>query len=212
MRHILDPSPSPLDLFLKLSNWIGIAIYGWIIVEMFQLWHHPGPDDAARILTLATIMAFEFVLVHSGVFMAVMPKKISLLVFIPFYGVFALAMNAMTPGNTILWLYLGIIAVRMRFAFSNPTEEAKGKNMTMSVAAVMTYFVLIFVFAFGANIIPDLGLTAEYLESSGFQTLRNGATGIFIESPQVPLAMGIVYFTLIALWEIKIFGLLKPAP
>ena len=198
-----------MALFYRLSGWIGILIYAALIYEMLRLWIAPTADDTARILTLAVMMGFEFIMVHSGVFMAVFPRKISLFIFVPIYGLFAWSFNSMVPGNEILYLYLGVVFVRMRFAFSNATEKEKSMNMLMSLIAVMSYFFLILIFAFNSERIPKMGLTPEFLESSGY--LKDVAVGgIFTDMPNVPLAMGVIYFTLLAYSEIKIYKLLTP--
>lgn len=108
----------------------------------------------------------------------------------------------------MMWIYFGIVALRMRFAFSNPTEDQINKNILMSIATVMTYFILVFIVAFNADNIPVFGLTAEYLQNSGYNDIRDSG-GIFLDTPNTALAMGGVYFTILAIWEILIYGLLK---
>ncbi len=195
----------------RLAEWVNIVFYSILVFEMLRLWFAPGPQDVGRILTLAMLMVFEFVLVHSGLFMAVFPRRISLILLIPFYGLFAIVFNFIVPGNAILFLYLAVIFVRMRFAFSNPTRAEKTKTLIVTICAAFLYFVLVFIFAFGANFIPDFGLNQDFLQSNAYFNLSD-AGGIFVEQPHIPLAMGSVYFTLLALLEVKVYGLLKPKP
>ncbi len=195
----------------RIFEWIGIILYAALVFEFLRLWIAPSPNDIERILTLVMLVLFEFVLVHSGVFMAVMPRKMSLFIFIPFYGIFALAMNAAVPGNTILILYMAVVLVRMRYAFSNPTDEMKTKTLIFSGAAAFLYFILMFIFAFGGDFLPKFGLTHSFLQGNGFFNLAN-ASGEFIEKPHIALSMGAVYFTLLSVLEIKVFGLLKNTP
>lgn len=171
---------------------------------MGKLLLYPGADDGETILTFGVLMGFEFILVHSGVFMAVTPRRLSLTLLVPFYGVFAWAMNTMIPGNAVLWLYLSVILTRMRFAFSEPTKLAKDRNILFSITAVMTYFVLVFIFAFSAENLPRFGITELYLQSVTYDTLHDSG-GIFIDLPNVPLLMGVVYFTLLAFLEWRIY-------
>lgn len=185
---------------MQIWGWVGVALYLLLAFQMARLLVYPGPDDGPIILTFGAMMAFEFILVHSGVFMAVFPRKMSLLIFVPLYGLFAWAMSSTIPGNTILWLYLGVVFTRMRFAFSSPTPEAKGANILFSLAAVSTYFVLIFVFAFSSELLPRLGVTEAFLQSINYADLHDSG-GLFIDLPHVPLTIGIVYFTLLAFYE-----------
>jgi len=195
--------------FNRLSGLAGLATYAFLIFEMARLWIAPDTSDVERIQTLAVMMAFEFIMVHSGVFMAVFPRKMALFVFVPFYAAFAFAMNAMAPGNTILWLYFAVVFFRMRFAFSDPKSEDKTRAMGMSLAAVTTYFFLVLAFAIGSEAVPELGLSEQFLIESGYKETVEGG-GIFVDTPNVPMALGIVYFSLISLWEIKIYRLFKP--
>ena len=171
---------------------------------MAVLLHSPGPTDGIIILTFGVMMGFEFILVHSGVFMAMAPRWLSLTLLVPTYALFAWAMNSAVPGNAILWLYLGVTFTRMRFAFSNPSAEAKSANMLFSISAVITYFILIIIFASSSESLPRFGITEAYLQSIGYNDLHDSG-GIFIDLPNVPLAMGVVYFALLAVYEWVIY-------
>jgi len=193
----------------RISEWLNIVFYGLLVFEMLRLWFAPEPNDVGHILTLGMLMAFEFVLVHSGIFMALLPRRLSLILLVPVYSLFALVMNFAVPGNAILLLYLAVIFMRMRFAFSNPGEDEKIRAGIMAGLCAFLYFVLAFTFAFGANFIPEFGLTQEFLQTNGYFT-QSDASGIFIDQPNVPMAMGIIYFTLLALLEIKVYKMLRP--
>lgn len=198
-------------LLNRIAGLAGLATYAVLVFEMTRLWVMPETTDVERIQTLAVMMGFEFIMVHSGVFMAVFPRKMALFIFVPVYALFAFAMNSMAPGNTILWLYFAVVFFRMRFAFSDPKSKEKDQAMLISLAAVMTYFFLVLGFAMGSNHVPKLGLTDQFLLQSGYrESVKAG--GIFLDTPNVPLAMGVVYFSLIAFFEAKIYGLFKPSP
>ncbi|WP_409432047.1 hypothetical protein ACJ3XI_07440 [Litorimonas sp. RW-G-Af-16] len=197
----------------RLLGWVGIAIYAALVYEMLRLWISPQANEVDRIATLAVMMAFEFIMVHSGVFMAALPRKFTIFFFVPFYGIFALIFNSLAPGNEILYLYMGVVFMRMRFAFSDADEATKAASVIMSILAVFIYFVLVFIFAFGAALVPRLGLTEAFLEMAGYANAHNSG-GIFIDYPHVPLAMGTVYFTLLAMsevWVFKLFSTKLPA-
>lgn len=202
------PPESRFNLFAVVSGWFSIALYGFLVFEMLRLWIAPTEDDALRVLTLAVMIGMEFIMAHSGVFMAVMRRAWAMAILVPIYGLFAWGFSSYIPGNEMMWIYFGVVAMRMRFAFSNPTEDQIGRNIGLSAVVVMTYFVLIFLFAFNADNVPQFGLTPEYLTASGFHELHDSG-GIFIDQPHVALAMGVVYFTLIAIWEALIYGLVK---
>ena len=52
-------------------EYVEVAQTALIACQYLYLWLFAGPDDAYKVYSLAILMAFEFVMVHSGLFMAV---------------------------------------------------------------------------------------------------------------------------------------------
>ncbi|MBL0736290.1 hypothetical protein JI750_05305 [Flavobacterium sp. GN10] len=182
------------------------AYYAYVFL---MVWTHPELHPVSLINDLAVLMAFEFIMVHSGVFMAVMPKKWSLFVFFPLYGLFAYSFNESVVNTNILYIYLLTVLNRMRFAFSNVAPEVRVYQMGKSAAKAVFYFFLILAVCIGNSIVPPFGLTNEFLEKSHyFQTVKS--SGLFIEKPYVPICMGFVYYALPVLYFVyrilKSFG------
>ncbi|MFR5958948.1 MAG: hypothetical protein ACLUHA_04915 [Bacteroides stercoris] len=119
-----------------------------------------GPDDAYKVYSLAILMAFEFVMVHSGLFMAAMPLKASIRLFIPLYGLFAFAFgHSMREGDyTIIILYLATVLNRMRFAFFNVSKSVKQRVVRQSMIALAVYFVLTVSVVCAESVIPSFSL------------------------------------------------------
>lgn len=203
-----EPRFGGLSSLWRLSEWIGILLYAVLIYQYVTVWSDPGPDDGAKIATLSMMILFEFVLAHSGIFMAAFPRKMALYIFVPFYGIFALSFNAIVPGNTIILLYCGVVLVRMRFIFSDPSDSARGRALGMSVISMILFMFCMVGSAATESILPKLGLTDAYLTAIDYRNIVNGS-GDFIDSPHAALAAGTVYFTLLALAEIWIYGLLR---
>ena len=59
-------------------EYLNIAINLLIAFKYLQVWIHPAGASGETILSLGTLMGFEFIMVHSGVMMAAVPRKISL--------------------------------------------------------------------------------------------------------------------------------------
>ena len=51
-------------------EYVEVAQTALIACQYLYLWLFAGPDDAYKVYSLAILMAFEFVMVHSGLFMA----------------------------------------------------------------------------------------------------------------------------------------------
>ena len=190
-------------------SFIEYAFQAYYATVFLMVWMHPEEYNVSLINDLAVLMAFEFIMVHSGVFMAVMPKKISLFVFFPMYGLFAYGFNHSVVNTNIFYIYLLTVLNRMRFAFSNVSPEVRALQIGKSVAKAMFYFFLIFAVCFANGIIPKFGLTDEFLEKSHyFDTVKS--SGLFIEKPYVPISMGFIYYSVPVLYfiyrTIKNFG------
>jgi hypothetical protein len=167
------------------------AYYAYVFL---MVWTHPELHPVSLINDLAVLMTFEFIMVHSGVFMAVMPKKWSLFVFFPLYGTFAYSFNESVINTNILFIYLLTVLNRMRFAFSNVTPDVRMMQIGKSVVKVIFYFFLIMILAIGNKYVPPFGLTNEFLEKSHyFQMVKS--SGLFIEKPYVPICMGFIYYS-----------------
>ena len=151
--------------------YFGVLIKLALAIQFFLLWFNPGIDDANKIYTITVLIFFEFVMVHSGVFMSVLPKKLSLYVFFPFYGLFAFSFNAMLEANTILYLF--VVFNRMRFAFSDVNIAVRAKAISNSVFKAFFYFILMIIVWASANMIPVLGLTNDYFTISGYDNYIN---------------------------------------
>lgn len=181
-------------------KYASILMNVFIAYQFFSLWSNPHWNDADRISTLAALMAFEFIMVHSGVFMSIMPKKISLYLLFPLYGLFALAFNAIAQDHIILIAYLLVVFNRMRFAFSEVPQRLRKQTILKSVLAAFTYFVLIFPFVFGADYVPELGLTTEALFEMNYPK-DSTASGVFVDTPHIAIAFGFSYYCILAIIE-----------
>ncbi|WP_209400920.1 hypothetical protein [Pseudozobellia sp. WGM2] len=189
-----------IEKFNRQFEYAGLLITIIIAFQFYRLWQYPQIDDGSKIATMSLLMAFEFIMVHSGVFMAVMPKKISLYFLFPFYLLFALAFNFATEDNSILILYLVAIFNRMRFAFADVSKKIKEQNIFKSVLAALAYFVLIFPFAFGAEYVPVGGMQSEKMNAIGYPG-DTGASGLFVEMPHVAISFGFAYHCILAIIE-----------
>jgi hypothetical protein len=190
-----------IEKYDRYFIYAGVLFNLIIAYRFYALWASPGVDQANQITNMAVLIAFEFIMVHSGLFMAVFPKRISLLIFFPFYGVFALSFAAIIDDwHIILVTYLFVVFNRMRFAFADVPKVIKSRNIIISVLAVLIYFIGMFIVAFGAEYLPELGLTQKYLETSGYLSSLD-TSGLFFDVPQTAMALGLFYYVALAIVE-----------
>lgn len=181
--------------------YVGVLINAFIAYQFFDIWASPDWDQASQLKNMAVLMGFEFVMVHSGVFMAVFPRKVSLFIFFPLYGVFAFAFSQMLDDwHIIASTYLFTVFNRMRFAFADVSKVIKDRSILISIVAVLVYFVLIVVVALGADKIPQLGLTQAYLTASGYLEHQDTG-GILLDMPQTAMCLGLLYYSALTLLE-----------
>jgi hypothetical protein len=205
-KHTARARLSPLAM---LPVFAEVVIYGLLIFEMWSLWTHPGPADFARIQTLALLMGFEFFMVHSALFFNLMPRKVSVLFLLPVYWVIAYFLNTGAENNVILYLYLGLLIIRLRFLFEDHTDIQKARATKISIGAGLIYFGAIGVIAVGETGLPAKGLNPDFFaQENYYETLNVG--GIFTEQPHLPLIMGIIYFSMMIVFELYLLFLRPP--
>lgn len=170
-------------------EYVEVAQTALIACQYLYLWLFAGPDDAYKVYSLAILMAFEFVMVHSGLFMAAMPLKASIRLFIPLYGLFAFGHSMREGDYTIVILYLATVLNRMRFAFFNVSKSVKQRVVKQSMIALAVYFVLTVSVVCAESVIPSFSLGAAFSESASY-TREVRAGGLFVEKPYVPICLG----------------------
>jgi len=197
VSHSSKPEITTKTDYFELGNVLLLLV---LALQYLWIWIQPGDFEASDIFSYATLMAFEFVMVHSGTMMAFAPRRYSLYALVPIYGLFAWGFSASIDNNVIVVTYLAVVFNRMRFAFSDASEEAKNKVRISSVFAAVLYFVLILFTAIGSNygLLPELGLHSEFLEVSGYNAAKTGG-GLFVDLPHTAIGMGFLYYLLLAL-------------
>lgn len=193
---------SILEKVNPLFNFVDFFTLGFIAYQYFKLWYSPEIGDADKIFQWAGLMGFEFIMVHSGVFMAAMPKKWSLLIFFPFYGLFALSFNQIIGGgNIVIYIYLFAVFNRMRYAFFDVSEEIQKKVIGKSVFAVLVYFFPLMAIVFGNKLVPELGLNEQSLAYIGYNNAKTHG-GLFLDEPKTAMCLGVVYYSFLAIYSI----------
>ena len=179
----------------------------YLAYKFLSLWICPQADQVEMIYDFAILMAFEFIMVHSGVFMSFFGKSWKVwLAFIIFYGLFALIFNTFVNSNYIIIMYCAVVFNRMLSGMQivrNNNENATEKETAIGKSAVvcMIYFLLILGVCLCAHFIPKFGLTDEFFQTTNYHdNIKIG--GIFTEMPQVSMCFGTLYYLALALMNI----------
>lgn len=184
-------------------NYVGSLLNLLIVFPFLSFWVSPQASDIERIYSCAVLIGFEFIMVHSGVFMAVVPARISLFIFFPIYGLFAIAFSMMVNDNFILYTYLLVVFNRLRYAFFNVSKEVQRKLIIKSALAAVSYFAVVIVGVLCSSSIPTLGLSTNFSQKSNYNhTKLHG--GVLLDQPHIAMFIGASYYVLLAIIEFTI--------
>lgn len=193
----LTESKQSFNAIRALSKMVNYGFSLFYVGFILSVWFYPEYYNAEIIYNLTIILIFEFILVHSGVFMAVIQNKIALVGFALFYGVFALAINTSVLGDApiILYLYSATVINRMIFGLSSRSPQERQENMGYSALMALNFMFCIFAALILSFMVPYGGLTPSYLSSIDYYTAMTSG-GEFPENPHVAFAFGVMYFSM----------------
>ncbi|MDL2307686.1 hypothetical protein LJC48_06675 [Desulfovibrio sp. OttesenSCG-928-C06] len=174
-------------------DYFGIAVSMFMAYVFCRNWVSPSPSALEDILFLTLLIAMEFFMVHSAVFMT-----ISVWVFFPFYGIFVLALFLSSGDSRIIWLYMAIVLFRSAQGFFNKSRAASEYRVITAFIRAWVYFIpfIIVMIVADKGIIPKLGLSTEFLDSNGYFNLSGG--GLFSDAPHIAMCLGTVYYIFLA--------------
>lgn len=187
---------------LRILDYLDVLFSLFMVCLLLRLWIWPQHSDVESIAFIGTLLGFEFIMVHSGVFMSFVPMRYSLLFFFPAYGLFAWAFSAMAEdGGTIMFIYLLAVFNRMRFAFFTSDSSLKVRTFKAAFIRGFVYFFTVMPTAFFlCYLFPRLGLTKAFLAESGYYETGGGGF-LFDQGPHVTMGFGVLYYCALACFD-----------
>lgn len=191
-RLPLTPLQRGVHLFFSLFDYATQLLY---IAFIITVWWFPEHFSVQTIYNLTVLFLFEFILVHSGVFMAAFARTKLVFALIPFYGIFALIINSMIMGdeNLIIWLYAVIVANRIISGYQVKTKEEMGKNLFYSALLVLNFMLCLFSVMIFRFLVPYGGLTPQYLNEINYLYLIPQHSDYF-NVPHIGMAYGTLFY------------------
>jgi hypothetical protein len=186
-----------------LSSAIPYALLAWTLL---QVWVDPlSVADGAWVRTGMTLMLMEFLAVHSGMFMGGLAasaespwKRYSLFMgLLLFYFVFAIAFAA-SSNSTEAYITFMILMIGRYVTVVLSSRESRTQFAERSGIAVAVYMIAVFGSFFLP--LPELGLTQDMVEL----TFPDHGGGEWERNPHIPIAAGVFYFSVLALFEIRL--------
>lgn len=190
---------------IQINLLIEIVLNIYLAYTFLRLWIHPQFSDIDMIYSLTVMILFEFVMVHSGVFMTAFGKSWKAWLFlIIFYGAFALAFNSIVSDNQIIIIYCTVVLNRMLPKILNKGKTDNRKELGISVGYSMIYIILITIVALSSGIIPQFGLTPEFLEVANYNTVNGGIDWEFFDMPYIVMCFGVLYYFALTIVDVAL--------
>ncbi len=195
-----------MSRFVHTIGCLASAIpYFLLVVVLAWSWVDPMSVDEGVWVPLAVgLMALEFILLHSGVFMGVMAAKAQsaarragiFALLAGFYAIFAVVFSTVTGTWEVLKIFSFLMAGRF-ITLIVASGEGKQELIARSGAGIAMYIPVVFLTVFVP--FPELGVNAEVLR----EVYPNRGGGIWEQHPERAIAGAIIYFGLMGLFELK---------
>jgi len=190
-----------MRIVLALAGGIPVLIVSGILLS---IWIDPGSVADGRWVKLAAMMIIiEFVLLHSGAFMAVGPavwkKSTQQLAWFTamclFYGLFLVAIAHWSEGGAyVVWMLVGILLSRL---LTLVILRDKRGTMMMLMRSALGMMVLMASLLLTSFAWPEFGISDTVVwEAFGRQD------DALSENPERFIAAGVVYFAIMGLIEL----------
>lgn len=176
-----------------------------LVVVLSRAWIDPMSVDGGTWVPLAVgLMALEFILLHSGVFIGTVaskaksaPRRAGVFVLLAgFYAIFAVAFSLVTGTWELLEIF-GFLMVGRFVTVIVASGEGKQQLIARSAAGIAIYIPIVFLTVFVP--FPELGVNAEVLR----EVYPDRGGGVWEQHPERAIAGAILYFGLMGLFELR---------
>lgn len=183
-------------------------------ITYFVAWFAPGQLSGELLRSLVLAMLVEFLVVHSSALLSAFlaggipglrHPALAVLGLGAFYMLFAAAFAAAFDSWMPVWVMGWLIGSRvltLAVDFRGRDDEPD-RQRALWVAGAVLYLLLAF-----ATAIPPI--PAFGLDEAARARMALPGSGLWIDEPQRPIAMGAFYFGLLALVELTDWGIPKP--
>jgi len=171
--------------------------------KFLSLWTCPQFGDIEIIVNLITLMIFEFVMIHSGLFISIVVKHSwkDWLKGILIYGLFAVIYNRAVSNNFILIIYCSMVLNRTLLGILNREKTNVKIELNIATFNAMIYLGLIFVIALCSSFIPKFGLTNDFLKAENYIIVKPDFD--LYSMPHVAMCFGALYYLIFTFVEMN---------
>ena len=184
----------PIKSKISIFSVIGFGLNLALIYTFLRLWISPKVSDVDLIWDLIMLICFEFFTIHSGLLMMHVARTWkNWLMLIALYGAFAILFNFAVSGNQIFILYGSVMLNRILSTFLNPEKTARDKKMQLMTSCyyAVFYISLIVFLGFFQFLVPEFGLTKEFLTAAKYSHLSDDG---LVGEPNLIMCWGVLYY------------------
>lgn len=195
-----------MNRFLHAVGCLASAIPYFILAAVLtRTWMDPlSVDEGVWVPMAVGLMALEFILLHSGVFMGTVAaqaktaaRRLGLFaLLVGFYSLFAFAFSMVAGTWEILKIFGFLMAGRL-VTVVVASGEGRQQLLARSAAGITAYILIAFITVFVP--FPELGVTSEVLS----EVYPNRGGGVWEQHPEQAIAGAILYFGLMGLFELR---------
>lgn len=198
--------------FSYIKHWTGVLFsaipFFYLSWTLLRVWHDPmSVDNGTWVPYGVGLLLIEFLLLHSSAFLGgiiasetTKEKRLQAIFgFFMLYGLMAWGM-AMSIDPSIMWVFIGVTIGRVATVF---TLSDEGKQVMQKRAAFGTLWYILVVFATVFIPVPEWGITSSVVN----EVYPNRGSGLWETNPERAIAGAAVYFFILGLLEIFVFGL-----
>ena len=175
---------------------------------LFNVWHDPMSWDKGHWVPYGVgLLLIEFILLHSGAFIGSMitgespiKKRIKILAgLLFFYSLMVWGMARSVNSMSLIWIFASVTFSRLLSIFFLADQ---GRAIMLRRAGIGTLFYLLVVFSTIFVPYPEWGITSSVVN----EVYPGRGSGIWEREPHRAIAGAAIYFLIMGIVEIKVFG------
>lgn len=192
--------------FDKKLEFVQLASYVLAVIFYAKFWLSPDKSNVEFLANSIHLFVVEFLMVISSAFMAVFARSNKFYLIALLFGFMIYDLAKSFHNESFFFLYFIIVINRTRVGLTKFDPIIFLRNILFSVFGVAFFLVAALFLGFFGNYIPEFGLTADFLNASGYRYFVQGQQGMLFEKPHNVMFFWTVYFVL---WSVLEFYVLK---
>lgn len=179
-----------------------VVINGLVLSQYIYYWLNSTPSDFRIVYALSLFLTLEFLGVFIGVWLAVRSTiKIALLTMVPLTCFFAFMISYQASYYWFFFIYLLVIANKVRHSSAFNDYNNKGYNFMFSWAAVILFLLVTITINIFESFVPDFSLAPSVVSKYSYFDEEN-TNLIFYDQAKSNMAFGCLFYFFMMILEV----------